>query len=534
MDNRTINTRSKKQNINIVPIKKRKINDNESENIVDYENYDSEEEYDSEDLSFINDKELNYSSEDISYSYTDDTDDTDDTDVLYDNYILKNNHHRMMNKSKKYCNCNICKDCRKNNSNNSNNSNNCTKCKQCDICQIPNGLQIYKNMMHDDYFKNLNENDKLKYTIQQSELEEYNKQIIPVKYKILDSDISIKNKSTIMDKINEISELSPEASEYGKLKRWIDGISKVPFGQYANLPISLLSSDDEKYNFLCNINESLNISIYGQNSAKNKILQIVSQWISNPQSYGNVIALEGPPGIGKTTLIKNGLSNALNIPFCFVTLGGSSDASVLEGHSFTYEGSTWGKIVDMLMQSKCMNPIIFFDELDKISMSDKGKEITGILTHLTDSSQNDQFHDVYFSGIDFDIKRSLMIFSYNDINNIDPILRDRITCIKLQGFNINDKINIARDYLIPSIVKNIGLKDDDVYISDSNLGYIIKNYTNEEGVRKLRESLETIYNKINLLRFIKNGKDIEIDYSINKFKLPVKLTDVIIKKLLKA
>lgn len=506
-----ITTRSKKRKMNIVPeivpIKKRKIGKSQSEDIINYEEYDSDEEYNSDDIEFIDDSQL-----------------SDD-----DLYIINRRYDYSGSlKLEKYCKCKICVNCVKNR------LENCGKCKYCDICKIPNGLNIYKSMMYDDYFKNLNESDKMKYIQHQSKLEQYNRQIIPVKYKILDSDIGIKNKSTIMDKINEISALSPEASEYGKLKRWIDGISKVPFGKYANIPINLESSAKERYQFLCHVNDKLNKSIYGQVDAKNKILQIVSQWISNPKSYGNVIALEGPPGIGKTTLIKNGLSSALNIPFCFVTLGGSSDASILEGHSFTYEGSTWGKIVDMLMQAKCMNPIIFFDELDKISVSDKGKEITGILTHLTDSSQNDQFHDVFFSGIDFDIKRSLLIFSYNDINNIDPILRDRITCIKLRGFNLSDKIKIARDYLIPAIVKNIGFKDDDVYITDEDLEYIIVNYTNEEGVRKLRESLETIFNKINLLRFINNGTDIEIEYSINKFKLPIKLTNSIIVKLLKS
>ena len=108
------------------------------------------------------------------------------------------------------------------------------------------------------------------------------------------------------------------------------------------------------------------------------------------------------------------ISKILNRPFAFLALGGATDSSFLEGHSYTYEGSTWGKIVDILLQSKTMNPVIYFDELDKISDTPKGEEITGILTHLTDTTQNSQFHDKYFSNIDFDLSKVLFIFSYND------------------------------------------------------------------------------------------------------------------------
>ena len=104
----------------------------------------------------------------------------------------------------------------------------------------------------------------------------------------------------------------------------------------------------------------------------------------------------GPPGTGKTTLVKEGISKILNRPFAFLALGGATDSSFLEVHSYTYEGSNWGKIVDIIINCKSMNPVIYFDELDKISNTPKGEEITGILTHLTDTTQNSQFHDKYF------------------------------------------------------------------------------------------------------------------------------------------
>ncbi len=124
----------------------------------------------------------------------------------------------------------------------------------------------------------------------------------------------------------------------------------------------------------------------------------------------------GPPGTGKTSLAKKGIAKCLtdsegkSRPFAFIPVGGSSNSSTLEGHSYTYVGSTWGKIVDILMETKCMNPIIYIDELDKISKTENGKEIIGILTHITDSTQNDQFNDKYFSGIDIDLSKVLFIF----------------------------------------------------------------------------------------------------------------------------
>ena len=167
-------------------------------------------------------------------------------------------------------------------------------------------------------------------------------------------------------------------------------------------------------------------AIYGQDEAKNEIKRIISQRINGDMS-GYCLGFEGPPGTGKTTIAKQGIAECLkdydneSRPFSFIALGGSSNGSTLEGHNYTYLGSTHGKIVDILIESKCMNPIIYIDELDKISNTENGKELIGILTHLTDSSQNEHFNDKYFAGIDFDLSKVLFIFSYNDYNKLDKI-----------------------------------------------------------------------------------------------------------------
>jgi len=282
---------------------------------------------------------------------------------------------------------------------------------------------------------------------------------------------------------------------------------------YRGLPYNSLdkfhTDYDNIYNSMKNIEPTLqeivNVldeSIYGHLYAKNQILKIIGQWISGEQG-GYCFGFEGSPGIGKTSLAKKGLSKCLkdadgiSRPFAFIALGGSCNGSTLEGHSYTYVNSTWGRIVDILIETKCMNPIIYIDELDKVSKTEHGKEIIGILTHLIDSTQNDGFQDKYFSGIDIDLSKALFIFSYNDPSQIDRILLDRIHRIKFENLSLDDKIVIVNKYILPEINKKMGFIDT-VNLSTELIEYIIECYTLEPGVRKLKELLFDLYGYINI------------------------------------
>ena len=248
--------------------------------------------------------------------------------------------------------------------------------------------------------------------------------------------------------------------------------------------------------------QTLDASVYGHATAKNQMVKIVSQWISGERS-GYCFGFEGSAGVGKTSLAKLGVSNCLKDengnarPFAFIAMGGSCNGSTLEGHGYTYVNSSWGKIVDILMDSKCLNPIIYFDEFDKISKSENGKEISGILTHLLDQSQNSEFEDKYFPGIKIDLSKALIIVSYNDPDSIDRILLDRIHRIKFDNLTTEDKLVIAKDYIIPEIDKKMGFYNT-VTISDEILYTIIREYTSEPGVRKLKELLFDLYGEINI------------------------------------
>lgn len=253
---------------------------------------------------------------------------------------------------------------------------------------------------------------------------------------------------------------------------------------------------------LKNVVDILDDSIYGHETAKNQILKIIGQWM-NGEQFGYCFGFEGSPGVGKTSLAKRGLANCLknendnSRPFSFIALGGSCNGSTLEGHSYTYVNSTWGRIVDILMDSKCMNPIIYIDELDKVSKTEHGKEIIGILMHLIDSTQNTGFQDKYFSGIDIDLSKALFIFSYNDPSQIDSILLDRIHRIKFDNLALNDKLVITRKYILPEITKKMGLEEC-VELSDEVISHIIETYTLESGVRKLKEVIFDLYGEINI------------------------------------
>ena len=272
--------------------------------------------------------------------------------------------------------------------------------------------------------------------------------------------------------------------------------------------------------YMFSVKTTLDKAVYGHEKAKKQIEKIIGQWINGEQD-GYCFGFEGAPGLGKTSLVKRGLSNCLkddkgiSRPFAMIQMGGDSNGSTLHGHNYTYVGSTWGNIVQILIDKKCMNPIIFIDEVDKISRTEHGKEIVGILTHLLDSTQNDCFQDKYFTGIDLDLSKALFILSYNDVEAIDKILLDRIHRIKFNNLSLEDKLTISNTHILPEIYKKTGLEET-IYFNDDVLKFIIDEYTCEPGVRKLKEILFDIVGEINLDILKNNDKVYNLPIEISK------------------
>jgi ATP-dependent Lon protease len=341
-------------------------------------------------------------------------------------------------------------------------------------------------------------------------------------------------KATAMKKISTLRYMEPGSGEFYKIKNWVDTFMRMPFNKYVDLPINITDGVDKCHEFMANSQKILNEAVYGLNDAKMQIMQMLGQLVTNPKSIGTAIAIHGPPGTGKTSLVKEGISKILNRPFAFIALGGATDSSFLEGHSYTYEGSVWGKIVQILVDSKCMNPVIYFDELDKISDTPKGEEIAGILTHLTDTSQNSQFHDKYFAEIDFDLSKCLFIFSYNDETKVNPILKDRMYKIETKGYEKKQKTVIANQYLLPKIREQVKFMDNEIIIPDESINYLVENHCfKEDGVRNLKRCLEIIHTKLNLYRLMKPGSNLFEENMSLKVEFPLTVTIEIIDKLIK-
>lgn len=389
-----------------------------------------------------------------------------------------------------------------------------------------------------DYFKKKLSNQEQQRVMK--DLKEINEHIQidkPYRLSLLDSKIPSKYKATVLQKLNILRTMEPGDPEYYKMKNWIDTFMRIPIGVYKSLSVKMSDGQEACQDFMENSIKTLDDCVFGLNDAKMQIIQMIGQWMTNPGSMGTAIAIKGPPGTGKTSIVKEGISKILGREFAFIALGGAGDSSFLEGHSYTYEGSSWGKILQILIDSKCMNPVIYFDELDKLSDSARGVEIASILTHLTDTSQNSEFHDKYFSEMSFDLSKCLFIFSYNDENLVNPILRDRMYRIQTKGYNTKEKITIAKNYMLPKIREQVNFDEGMVIIPDDTLEYIITkpSFTkSEDGVRNLKRCLEIIHTKLNLFRLIKPDNDMfakEIKLKVEfPFTVTRKEVDALIKE----
>jgi hypothetical protein len=417
-------------------------------------------------------------------------------------------------------------------------------------------IEIY-NSLHYSIRDNLNIAKK-KVEHDEKKLSKISTSDIPYQKRILlmKTNDEVKNKA-----LSKLKSIKNSFQGDNKAQNWLDGLLKIPFGIYrendiisfknnflkkieklsgeklfsvheicnyieklkkenpkSNLIEEWNKYQDDKCSYIKGVRKTLDEAVFGHKEAKTQLERIFAQWI-NGESKGAIIGLQGPPGTGKTSLAKNGLSKCLidnnceSRPFAFLPIGGSVNGSTLVGHNYTYVGSTWGRIVDVLITSQCMNPIIFIDEVDKISSTEHGREIVSILTHLTDLTQNDEFEDKYFSGIKLDLSKALIVFSFNDVSLLDPILRDRITIIETKPLTIQEKIEIIKNYMLPEILKDVGFSKNEIILPEDIILHLIETYTNEAGVRKIKEKIVEIIRDINLKKFHDN---IKIPYTIDK------------------
>jgi len=352
-----------------------------------------------------------------------------------------------------------------------------------------------------------------------------------IMFKILKMNISPQVQTLLLSKYNTLQMMDPSTGEYFKNRAWLEKAISLPLGVYKELPATVENGPEECKSFMIKAQKCLSEAIYGQEEAKLQILQFIATKLANPNGKGLSLMLSGAPGIGKTSLIKNGIAKALDWPFEFISLGGDSDATTYTGHQMVYEGSHCGKIANSLVTAKSMSMVLMFDELDKISTTSKGEEVQNLLVHLTDSVQNCVFEDKYLSGIPIDLSQIMFVFSGNNLEKIDKILLDRMIVIELKGYNLKDKLEIGQNFLLPNALKEVNLFEK-VNFSKEIIEYILVNYCKEEpGVREFKRTIEQVVQKINMLRIF-NSKD--MPFYIENFSLPFtvlkKHIDLFLKK----
>ena len=350
-------------------------------------------------------------------------------------------------------------------------------------------------------------------------------------FKILSMKLPTETQTMVLSKYHSLQTLDGSSGEYFKLRNWLEKLTSIPFGFYKEIPIKVEDGQETCGAFMQKARRYLEEAIYGQEEAKMQILQFIATKIANPSGRGLSLLLSGPPGIGKTSLIKNGIAKALGWPFQFISLGGDSDATTYTGHQLVYESSHCGKIVNSIAAAKSMSMVLMFDELDKISATPKGEEVQNLLIHLTDPVQNEDFEDKYLSGVPIDLSKVMFVFSANDLNKIDKVLLDRMTVIELEGYNAKEKMAITENFLLPAALKEVNLNEK-VGISKEIVEHIIREHAGDEkGVRQLKRCVEQITQKVNMLRMF-NTK--ELPFHIPNFNLPFVLkkehVDLFLKK----
>jgi ATP-dependent Lon protease len=346
-----------------------------------------------------------------------------------------------------------------------------------------------------DFFRNIPTKQQNEILIAYEKMQKSESQsTYPTRLRVLLSQIPENKKLEIFKKLEN---LMPGLGEGPKYTSWVNALVELPFGKFTELPCDPDNSPDVM-EFLTNARSKFDQEVYGHDNVKDEFISVLASWIRTGQSneHGNVIGVTGAVGVGKTTLVKEGLAKILNRPFYFISLGGSSHGSMLTGHGYTYEGACCGEVSRGLMESGCMDPVFYFDELDKVASGGRGEEIIHTLIHLTDPAQNTEFADRYFAGIPIDVSKALFVFSYNNKESINPILRDRIHEICLEDFKSEEKASIARIHIIPKINESLGLSEDLYQFAPGALEHLAELCNQSTGLRLLKTVL------IRLLRFL--------------------------------
>jgi ATP-dependent Lon protease len=328
------------------------------------------------------------------------------------------------------------------------------------------------------------------------EMEDVTNELEELEKKIGSAGMSKEAKNKAKAELGKLKMMSPMSAEATVVRNYLDWLVNVPWKKRSKVRHDLAKAE-----------QVLEEDHYGLDKVKERILEYLAVQQRMKKMKGPILCLVGPPGVGKTSVGKS-IARATNRKFIRMALGGVRDEAEIRGHRRTYIGSMPGKIVQNLSKVGTRNPLFLLDEIDKMAMDFRGDPASALLEVL-DPEQNHTFNDHYLE-VDYDLSETMFVATSNTMNIPGPLL-DRMEVIRLSGYTEDEKVNIAERYLVKKQIKNNGLKDDEITISEDAVRDIIRYYTREAGVRNLEREIAKICRK--------TVKDILLDKDVKKVEV---------------
>lgn len=298
-----------------------------------------------------------------------------------------------------------------------------------------------------------------------------------------------------LKEIRRMAKMVPSSPDASVIRAYIEWLTDMPWG--------VITEDNKDLN---RAREILDEDHFGLDKIKQRIIEYLAVMQLTGGLNGPILCFVGPPGVGKTSIVKS-IARALNRKYVRMSLGGVRDEAEIRGHRRTYVGAIPGKVIYLLKQAQSMNPVMLFDEIDKMSSDFRGDPASAMLEVL-DPEQNNNFVDHYME-VPFDLSKTLFICTANNVDSIPPALLDRMELIELTGYTEEEKMEIAKHFLVPKQEKLNGIEPKSIAFSDEALRGVITGYTRESGVRQLEREVATICRKVALK--IVNEKKNEFD-----------------------